>query len=303
MNRTSIEWTDYTWNPVTGCTKVSAGCRGCYAERMANRFKATHGDFKQVTLHPERLNQPYKIKKPSRIFVCDVSDLFHEDVPMEFIYSVWSKTFFLQQHTFQILTKRPERLLEFYRYMQMMNPTWPGFAPNLWFGISCENQATANERIPLLFLLPAHVRFLSCEPLLGPIDLNECAKMFSSNWHDLIHWVIAGGESGPTARPMHIDWVRSLRDQCADANVPFFFKQWGEWCPSENIDIGSFFAYMGHGQVFENGKAKRQPRSHLFDNGAHRPGTIMFRIGKGKSGNSLDGKQHLEFPQPTTTTI
>ncbi|MEH7249507.1 phage Gp37/Gp68 family protein [Neobacillus niacini] len=209
----SIEWTEATWNPVTGCNKVSDGCKNCYAERMAKRLRAmgnpryTNGF--NVTLHSDLINAPRKWVKPRKIFVNSMSDLFHKDIPVEFIQSVFETMIETPQHSYQVLTKRPERLIELANSLT--------FTPNIWIGTSVENE-TVTERIDLIRQVPAYVRFLSCEPLLGPLDnLNL----------EGIHWVIVGGESGPGARPMQEDWVRSIRDQCKESNVAFFFKQWG----------------------------------------------------------------------------
>jgi protein gp37 len=224
---TKIEWTDATWNPVTGCTNVSEGCRNCYAERVLPR---TGQSFDTVVCHPDRLDAPLHWRKPRRIFVNSLSDLFHEDVPREFIKSVVGVTVDCPQHTFQILTKRPQRMLEFCREC--------AFPSNVWLGVSCEDQQTADERIPLLLQTPAAVRFISAEPLLGPIDarrylpviarpreaISEVAASRTPR-NDRLDWVICGGESGPHARPMHPTWARSIRDQCQAAGVPFFFKQ------------------------------------------------------------------------------
>lgn len=209
----SIEWTEATWNPVTGCTKVSEGCRNCYAATMAKRLHAMgnpryENGFK-VTLHPDLIELPLSWKKPRRIFVNSMSDLFHKDVPLDFIKSVFDTMEKASWHTFQVLTKRPDRLLEIADQLP-----WPD---NIWQGVSVEDKRVTN-RIDLLRLVPAKVRFLSCEPLIGPLnDLNL----------DGIHWVIAGGESGPRARLMDQEWVRDIRDQCIQQNVAFFFKQWG----------------------------------------------------------------------------
>lgn len=278
MSQTSIEWTEKVWNPVTGCSKVSEGCRNCYAERMSHRFKWTekpwnHLNAKEnVKLHPERLEQPLMWKKPSKIFVNSMSDLFHEEVPFSFISKVFHTMWLADHHIFQILTKRPERMLEYFNREETMFEIIDadvGVNPlplsNVWIGVSVENQKAADERIPLLLQTPAAVRFLSCEPLLGPIELKghvyqvatglseyidwltgrttQKSNVFggeTSPWlyRDLyefpkdyeeprIHWVIVGGESGPKARPIDPDWVRSLRDQCQAVKVPFFFKQWG----------------------------------------------------------------------------
>jgi len=209
----SIEWTEATWNPVTGCTKISEGCRNCYAARMANRLHAMGNPryvnkFK-VTLHHDLLELPLKWKKPRRIFVNSMSDLYHNDVPLDFIKEVFSIMKTAHWHTFQILTKRPERLLEIADQLP-----WPD---NVWQGVSVEDERVVH-RIDILRRIPAKIRFLSCEPLIGPLDNMNLAG---------IHWVIVGGESGPGARPMKAEWVRSIRDQCQRNGVAFFFKQWG----------------------------------------------------------------------------
>jgi protein gp37 len=206
MGKTKIEWTDATWNPVTGCTKVSQGCKHCYAERFAKRLGY---DFSQVELHPERLEIPLHWKKPRRIFVNSMSDLFHRDVPVEFIAEVFNVMARASHHTFQLLTKRARRLASLAPFLP-----WP---ENLWVGVSVET-ADYLWRIGCLREVPAAVRFLSLEPLLGPIPDLPLGH---------INWVIAGGESGPGARPMRAEWARSVRDQSLAAGVPFFFKQWG----------------------------------------------------------------------------
>lgn len=219
MARTSIEWTrsqdgtpGMTWNPVTGCTKISPGCKHCYAERFAERFRGVPGHpYEQgfdLKLWPERLEIPLKWKAPRFIFVNSMSDLFHQDIPIEFVRKVFGTMSRARQHRFQVLTKRAERLAELAPKLD-----WP---PNVWMGVSIENQEYA-WRADYLRQVPAAVRFLSVEPLLGPVRL-DLRK---------IHWVIVGGESGPGARPMNPEWVRSVRAQCERAGVPFFFKQWG----------------------------------------------------------------------------
>ncbi|OAH53125.1 hypothetical protein AWH48_12275 [Domibacillus aminovorans] len=208
----SIEWTEATWNPVTGCTKVSEGCKHCYAERMAKRLVAMgsprYVNGFNVTLHPDLIDAPRKWSKPRKIFVNSMSDLFHKDVPLDFIQKVFHTMNETPQHSYQVLTKRPERAAELSPFLT--------FTPNIWMGTSIENQRVI-DRMNYLKQVPAHIRFLSCEPLLGPLNL-ELSD---------IHWVIVGGESGPGARPMEADWVRSIRDQCQDQKVAFFFKQWG----------------------------------------------------------------------------
>jgi protein gp37 len=216
-DKSSIEWTDATWNPVTGCTKISAGCDNCYAERFSERFRGTAGHpFEHgfdLTLRPERLEQPQRWRQPRMIFVNSMSDLFHKDVPKEFISRVFDTMEAAHWHTFQVLTKRSSLMRNFLRDRY---GTAPGPA-HMWFGVSVED-GTKLSRVKHLQEAPAGMRFLSLEPLIGPIgDLNLAG----------IDWVIVGGESGPRARPMKIEWVRSVRDQCKSAGVAFFFKQWG----------------------------------------------------------------------------
>jgi protein gp37 len=209
----SIEWTDATWNPVTGCTKVSPGCKHCYAERMAKRLEAMgqpryrHGFT--TALQEDLLDLPLRWRQPRRIFVNSMSDLFHEDVPLSYVQQVFSVMESAHWHVFQILTKRAERLAELSPLL-----AWPA---NVWMGVSVES-AAHTWRVQHLRKVPAAIRFLSIEPLLGPIPRLPLQG---------IHWVIAGGESGPGARPMHAEWVRSIRDRCIASGVPFFFKQWG----------------------------------------------------------------------------
>ncbi len=243
-DKSGIAWTDATWNPTTGCTKVSPGCKYCYAKHQAwPRLAAmktgvyTGRKFEDVQVHPERLDQPLRWTKPRMIFVDSMSDLFHEDIPHNFIVQVFAVMAMADKHIFQVLTKRPERMLEFMRILEQPQngPTgrpegttlhgrpWP--LPNVWLGVSVENQETADERIPLLVETPAAVRWLSCEPLLAPI------KLFHRN---LLNWVVVGGESGPKARPMDISWALDIRNQCREYKVPFFMKQgsqanWPHW--------------------------------------------------------------------------
>jgi protein gp37 len=208
-----IEWTDATWNPVTGCNKVSQGCKHCYAERFAERFRGIPGHpYEQgfdLRLWPERLSLPLEWKEPKRIFVNSMSDLFHEKVPVEFILRVFDTMTRARWHTFQILTKRASRAAE-------IGPLLP-YRPNIWQGVSVEN-SDVTWRIDALRRVPALVRFLSLEPLIGPMPDLEL---------DGIHWVIVGGESGPGARPMDPAWVREIHRACREQSVPFFFKQWG----------------------------------------------------------------------------
>jgi protein gp37 len=213
----SIEWTDATWNPVTGCTKITAGCDNCYAARFAERFRGVVGHpFERgfdLMLRPDRISQPLAWRRPRMIFVNSMSDLFHKSVPRSFIDHVFDTMEEADWHIFQVLTKRSPLMRAYLRYRYGDGRP----SPHLWFGVSIEN-SSYKARIEHLRGSPAEVRFLSIEPLIGPvgrINLNG------------IHWVIAGGESGPGARPMNIEWARDIRNQCADSGVPFFFKQWG----------------------------------------------------------------------------
>lgn len=212
-SKTHIEWTESTWNPVTGCSKVSAGCKNCYAERMAKRLQVMgsprYADGFAVTLHRDLLDTPKTWKSPRVIFVNSMSDLFHGDVPLRFIQSVFATMRQCPQHTFQILTKRSARLLQL-----APNLDW---APNVWMGVSVEDAGVIN-RIFDLQHVPAAVRFLSVEPLIGPLDELPLKG---------IDWVIVGGESGPHSREMKIEWVRAIFRQCRKADTAFFFKQWG----------------------------------------------------------------------------
>lgn len=211
--RSNIEWTEMTWNPVTGCTKLSQGCKHCYAERMARRLVAMGAERYRngfrVTLHPDLLDVPRRWRQPRVVFVNSMSDLFHEDVPSAYIERVFATMRDCPHHTFQILTKRSERLADLAGGLP-----WP---PNVWMGVSVED-ARVIGRVRDLQRVPATVRFLSLEPLLGPLDTLPLEG---------VHWVIVGGESGPRARPIRKEWVESVFRQCRAAGVPFFFKQWG----------------------------------------------------------------------------
>lgn len=221
----SIEWTESTWNPVTGCTKISPGCKHCYAEQMAKRLKAMgqrrYANGFRLTLQEDVVELPLKWKLPRIIFVNSMSDLFHRDVPVDFIRRCFDVMAAAPQHTFQILTKRPERAAQLAPRLP-----WP---KHVWMGTSVENADYAG-RIPILATIPAAIRFLSIEPLLGPISKLPL---------DGIHWVIVGGESGLGARPMREEWARDIRDQCASRHIPFFFKQWGgvhKWRNGRELD-------------------------------------------------------------------
>lgn len=288
---TKIEWVKNsdgtpgkTWNPVTGCTKISEGCQNCYAERMSKRLAGRCGypadnPFK-VTLHSDRLNQPLQWKKPRRIFVCSMGDLFHPDVPYSFIDEIFNVMFEAggDKHIYLILTKRPERMR---KYIQTYEDWDYSETPHIWLGVTAENQQRADERIPILLQTPAAVRFVSVEPMLGPVDLEAACWGEGKKRPPIdiqarqianpiaLDWIICGGETGPKARPMHPDWARSLRDQCKNAGVPFFFKQWGEWGPNWlNDDDG-----------------KKIEGSEWID-----------KLGKKKAGRILDGRTWDEYP-------
>ena len=298
---TGIEWTDATWNPVTGCTKVSAGCDHCYAETLAERFRGTRGHYYEngfdVQARPDKLSLPLTWRKPKRIFVNSMSDLFHDDVHDDYIARVFAVMARCSQHTFQVLTKRHARMRsllssrKFSRFVEELTPStsplvgmWP--LPNVWLGVSTENQQWANIRIPALLDTPAAVRFISAEPLLGPIDLY---KLWLPEGPEL-NWVIVGGESGRGARPMHPDWARSLRNQCAAAGVNFLFKQWGEWAPIEPDAITSkpsvFFGLDGKGTYYAD---------------RYRGGVAtLARVGKKAAGRELDGRTWDQYPAATS---
>lgn len=328
MANTKIQWCDSVWNPTTGCSKVSEGCRNCYAERLWPRLKAMGNaayrdrNFNDVACHPERLEQPLEWKKPRRIFVNSMSDLFHEDVPFEFVDRVMNAAYTAKQHVYLVLTKRPERMKLYFescRERGLPVVFWMQHGLNLWLGVSVENQATADERIPLLLQTPAVVRFISAEPLLGPINLTRLCDdkaytidsingiMRSNDPISLnpesplqmnkLDWVITGGESGPKARPAHPDWVRSLRDQCQAANIPFFFKQWGEFaqCDYEGKDYGARYidSQCIDGELWDLDKCDE--KGNLYSTGDNLicpkcKGLGYIRVGKKKAGRILDGR-------------
>lgn len=260
-DKSGIEWTDASWNPVTGCTKVSPGCAHCYIEstppfRMQGR-RFVKGDIPLV-FYPDRLDRPLRWKRPRRIFVNSLSDLFHEAIPIEFLDEVFLTMARASQHTFQVLTKRPERMVDYIktrgqmfllaagkvREINMGAIHWP--PANVWLGVSVENQRVADERIPLLLETPAAVRFLSCEPLLAALNLDVYLGPTPEDedgapYPGPLHWVILGGESGPGARPCDVGWVRSIRDQCRAASTPCFVKQLGSrpLFPDDECAIGN----------------------------------------------------------------
>lgn len=353
---TKIEWTDETWNPITGCTHAgSPGCDNCYARRFAGRHLGVWGDqsdasnpergfrqFSDIRLHEDRLNLPLRWKKPRRVFVNSMGDLFHPGVPFEWVDSVLAVVALCPQHTFQVSTKLAERMAKYFKRIEELSPkdldkrftrslvlfdtgvdqdAWAirqiqhGPLINLWLGVTAEDQARADERIPLLLQTPAAVRFVSVEPMLGAVDLNAaCAK--SSQWMNgrfrplgkfsighasgLLDWIIAGGETGPGARPMHPDWVRGLRDQCQAAGVPFFFKGWGEWGPCADSE------WHGLGPVGRPKQLCMGPTGdtaggfltqELADRRVREGWKPVTRVGKARAGRLLDGREWNEFPE------
>lgn len=322
---TTIQWTDETWNPVRGCSIVSEGCKNCYAMAQGHRFSGEgmpyHGLTRntptgpkwtgRIRLLPHLLEKPLRWKKPRRVFVNSMSDLFHEDVPDEFIDQVFAAMALCPQHTFQILTKRPERmrrcvsdmtydrgnraaqallnrqslaLFPTQRDGMVRGPDWP--LPNVWLGVSCENQETADARIPLLMQTPAAVRWISAEPLLGPIDLGLIGTLprsiTGSSYQlvaDRLRWVVVGGESGPKARPCNVEWIRSIVTQCRTADVPAFVKQMGRWVAGEHAGFMVDRWLLEDGYIFVppmlGFQAKARPENavafHLFDGKGDEP--------------------------------
>lgn len=251
-----IEWTDATWNPVRGCTKISPGCKYCYAEAFAERFRGVIGHpYEQgfdLRLVPERLSDPLKWKTPKAIFVNSMSDLFHEKVPDDYIVMVAKVMEMARWHTFQVLTKRADRL----HTMLLSCLRFAASLDNIWWGVSVEDRQYGLPRIEYLRTAPAAIRFLSIEPLLedlGPIDLTG------------IHWVIVGGESGPHARPMERQWVESIRRQCLRTRVPFFFKQWGGFPKSKNGRRLNGKIYNAHPGAKTEDVPDETTRRHLID--------------------------------------
>ena len=320
---TKIEWTDATWNPIVGCSVVSPGCTNCYAMRLSGTRMRSHPsragltqDSKagpvwtgEVRFMEQWLKQPLRWQKPRMIFVCAHADLFHESVPDEWIDRVFAVMALAPQHTFQVLTKRPERMRSYFRggrppvfrwldAARELQPPPPGHGmiihtqnggslPNAWLGVSVEDQRRADERVDILRETPAAVRWVSAEPMLGQIE-------FDIDQLQAIDWIVAGGESGPNARPMHPDWARSLRDQCPSAGVPFLFKQWGEWVsvldrdrddPDWRADypkherIGNRVLNLAGGSGFHGERVQ-----------------IMQRVGKKAAGRLLDGVLHDGYP-------
>lgn len=387
-DNTSIEWTDATWNPITGCAVVSPGCTNCYAMRLSGTRLAHHPSRAGLTRHTkagpvwtgevrfneEWLNQPLGWAKPRMIFVCAHGDLFAEGVPDAWIDKVFAVMALAPQHTFQVLTKRPARMRQYlndidfrsYRIAKSLLDIFindpktigahitdehfpfeedradddPRLArlplPNVWLGVSVEDQARANERTPILLDTPAAVRWISAEPLLGPMDLRQFHGLHNgatNQTHDALSgyssdtpygyvasklpyplsrgkldWVVAGGESGPNARPMHPDWARSLRDQCAAAGVPFLFKQWGEWVEADHLLSAIERTGLGDGLTVDgepwdparplscqDAQVLALTLGVRFQNASD--GSTYLKIGKKAAGRLLDGVLHDEFPE------
>jgi protein gp37 len=367
-DNTAIEWADATWNPVTGCSVVSPGCTNCYAMRLTGgrlRHHPTRVGLTEdsaagpvwngiVRLNEGMLDQPLRWRRPRRIFVCAHGDLFHEAVPDDWIDRVCAVMALCPQHTFQVLTKRAERMRRYMadepvhsapgragRYLHAILEARHGNAfslwqaqdrlinwplPNVWLGVSADDQRRADERIPDLLATPAEVHFVSAEPLLEEIYITRYLRrmvvrpyeeltdrMVDEGWshsggqgdHPVLSWVIVGGESGPRARPMHLDWVRSIQDQCSAADVSFFFKQWGEW-----LDADEKYRRM-RGQE-TNTKADSAPKftqplnysdaarlaqgcGASFEH--HSDGSTLIRVGKHAAGRLLDGREWNEYPR------
>lgn len=284
MSKSRIEWTDRTWNVVTGCTPVSAGCERCYAKTMARRFAGMNGypeypHYFDVTLHPDRLVQPMLWHKPKKIFPVSMGDLFNDEVPDMFIYTVFDVARDADQHTYQFLTKRAKRMARLTRDY-CLDRGLKRLPAHMWGLVTTEDQECADERIPWLRDSYFQVQGISCEPLLSAVDILLWLIEFPG-----LDWVIAGGESGPGARPMKPDWARSLRDQCVEAGVPFFFKQWGEWLGIDQIDH-----MLEPGQTWEDAGLP-VPRERVFDDG-----TICVKVGKKRADCLLDGERWAQFP-------
>lgn len=353
---TGIEWADSTWNPLIGCTRVSAGCDNCYAEGVVNRFAGT-GDawparFDTVSIRPDRfLTQPLRWTKPRKVFVNSLSDLFHKDVPDTFIAKVFAVMAATPQHTYQLLTKRHGRMRSLLssdqwddlydlalRDLMMHGHVSDGSCsdaplmqdgplPNVWLGVSVEDQKHADLRIPALLDTPAAVRWISAEPLLGPVDLDRwlspqgdcptcagcgsvdvpgggaaCPTCNYDRRHlepSLLDWVVVGGESGARARPMHPNWARALRDQCAAADVPYLFKQYGNWAPAADKpahgDVWVFGGGIGS-QAWEPGQKGDPSPGRWSEHGD----ALMRNVGKKAAGRELDGRTHDGYPDART---
>lgn len=357
---TKIEWCEETWNPIVGCTKISPGCDHCYAERMAKRLKAMSEKYDgkgSDTLHrsatgpyaevisakgtwngftsfvKSAMEKPLHWKTPRKIFVCSMGDLFHESALIRWIDMIIAMAALVPKHIFIILTKRPEKMFDYFKASKddlierwgdacyeigvsdknddidsppcwihnRLQDEWP--MNNLWLGVTAENQEQANIRISILLEIPAVKRFVSVEPMLGPIDFYDIQKgnefyhalkgfgdISGSNGHfggTKLDWVICGGESGPGARLMHPDWVRSLRDQCQNAGTPFFFKQWGEWVPEDQASKPLYEKYL---TMPINNWPKHLPQDPHGQK-------LFFKAGKKAAGSTLDGEKFKEYPK------
>lgn len=330
MSKTKIEWAEHSWNPLrclwidgkpnqatglksgTGCTMVSPGCLNCYASAMNYRFYGNKYSFNSrpddFFIDEEILSQPMKIKKPTRFFVCSMTDLFHGKVSFAMIGRIFSVMHHCPQHTFMVLTKRPKRMYdalvisqELARTMQQALPL-----PNVWLGVTAENQEMLEQRVPYLLQIPAAVRFVSIEPMLGPIEFFDSRRwsyleelIDIGNYHrPALDWVICGGESGHGARPVHPDWIRTIRDECLEAEVPFFFKQWGEFAPVAPI-------YCDDDRFADRIAEANEDRCIVLDlSGKEWPewqppdGSWMIeRVGKKAAGRLLDGREWNEMPE------
>jgi protein gp37 len=308
-----IEWTTHTFNPWRGCTKVSEGCANCYAETLSKRNPAVLGQWgkgKPRVLASEAMwKQPLKwnaqaagaTERP-RVFCASLADWLDDEVPLEWLARLLRLIDDTPQLDWLLLTKRPEnwgrRFPQVLRHGDLHDPAgrWlRGYAPrNVWLGVSVENQKAADERIPLLVQIPAVVRFLSCEPLLGPVGIRQALPKPVANMHH-IDWVIAGGESGPGARPMHPDWARGLRDQCQAAHVPFLFKQWGTWVPALDAEQDDPDGRADYRKMKREGCVVL---NHAGGCGFHGERVHMMRpMSKKAAGRELDGRTWDEYPQ------
>ena len=316
-DRSKIQWCDASWNPIRGCSRVSTGCKNCYAERIAVRFADTGQPYEgvafpnggrgvdvkleslakggkssgwtgEVHFIPELLEQPLRWKRPRKIFVNSMSDLFYEKVPDARIHEIFRVMSQARLHTFQILTKRPHRMREYF----LQPHSWTRYPlPNVWLGVSVEDQKTADERIPVLLETPAAVRWVSYEPALGPVDfLHFPDTTRKAPLPKGLDWLVAGGESGPGARCAHPQWIRTVRDQAMLAGVPFFFKQWGEWLNSSQLRPAFSDAELDR-VTFRT--VRREPEDNKPNAGL---ADLYFRVGKKRAGHLLDGIPWQEFP-------
>jgi protein gp37 len=336
---TKIEWTERTWNPSSGCSKISAGCDNCYAETIAERFRG-HAAFPKgfdVQLRHEKVNDPLTWRKPARVFVNSMSDLFHQDIDAAWIADIFAVMAAARKHTFQLLTKRHARMRHLLNDPAFVDQVrsralgkglpadqWQWPLANVWLGVSVEDQRWADIRIPALLHTPAAVRFLSCEPLLGPVDLTrlpyrgDCDYVidalagrygirdpresfrFGMAGLGTIDWVISGGESGRNARPAHPDWFRSLRDQCTSARVAYFHKQNGEWNDRTALtgDQRAAVSIWDEKHVTYVHPADGRTQAHgAWGANDHLEGwACVQRVGKKAAGRELDGRTHDEFP-------